>query len=152
MGGPRGRKDLQVRTVTAKNPIWTQYRREEEGPRGCPSQQGLGGGQGGCAGPRPLPGSWTQDPPRSVGQSQHLESPEPDWAELSHSCLWLREGGRKLLGPDQQQDPEEGEAVTERPPPLASSFLRTDPDGKQGAPHPPAALEWSTAQGLSQEG
>lgn len=40
---------------------------------------------------------WTEDPACSLGPSQHLESPEPDWEGLSHRCLWLGEEGRKIL-------------------------------------------------------
>lgn len=77
---------------------------------------------------------WIEDPACSLGPSQHLESSEPDWEGLSHRCLWLGEERRKLFGPDQPEDPEEGEAVPRRPPPLKSSFLSTGPEGKWGAP------------------
>lgn len=93
----------------------------------------------GCSAPA---APWTQSPACSLAPSQHLESSEPDQAGLSHSCLWPREEGRKFFGPDQPEDPEEGEAVTQRPPPLTSSFPGTDPHEKQGAPpteHSPGA-------------
>lgn len=76
----------------------------------------------------------TQEPARSLGQSQHLGSSQPGWAGLRHSCRWLRGEGRKLFGPDEPQDPEEGEAITQRLPPLKSSFPSTDPEGKLGVP------------------
>lgn len=76
----------------------------------------------------------TQEPARSLGQSQHLGSSQPGWAGLRRSCRWLRGEGRKLFGPDEPEDPEEGEAITQRLPPLKSSFPSTDPEGKLGVP------------------